>query len=39
MKLFITIFFLIFNADPSKSVEPDEILEYTKLNLQQPILH
>ena len=31
MKLFITIFFLIFNADLSKSVEPDEILENTEL--------
>ena len=31
MKLLITLFFLIFNADLSKSVEPDEILENTEL--------
>ena len=31
MKLFITIFFFIFNADLVGSVEPDEILENTEL--------
>ena len=31
MKLFITIFFLIFNAEFVGSVEPDEILENPEL--------
>ena len=38
MKLFITIFFLIFNADLSKSVEPDEILENTELEETEKLI-